>query len=257
MGVSLSDVDGSVLGHLAVLDVRPMPDDPICRAMFEIFAGRAAAELRRIRVERQVRARQAQLAGLIESAQDAIVQLDGELRVTGMNPAAERTFETPAELARGMPLPALISPADAARLEGLLRDLQGRPQNARSAWVPGGFTGLKVGGGTFLAEGTLSLFEVDRRRHVTLILRNIDERLETERRIRQPDQRDRISPHRAAGPRALRGDHRKQRAPSPRARRGAPGRAGGHGGAHPRGDRTGKGSSPGHPRGRAARPSRW
>jgi PAS domain S-box-containing protein len=183
MGVSLSDVDGSVLGHLAVLDVRPMPDDPICRAMFEIFAGRAAAELRRIRVERQVRARQAQLAGLIESALDAIVQLDGELRVTGMNPAAERTFETPAELARGMPLPALISPADAARLEGLLRELQGRPQNARSAWVPGGFTGLKVGGGTFLAEGTLSLFELDRRRHVTLILRNVDERLETERRI--------------------------------------------------------------------------
>jgi PAS domain S-box-containing protein len=183
MGVPLSDVDGSVLGHLAVLDVQPMPDDPIRRAMFEIFAGRAAAELRRLRVERQVRARQAQLSGLIESALDAIIQLDGELRVTGMNPAAERTFETPAELAHGMPLTALISPADAPKLEGLLRELQGRPQNARSAWVAGGFTGLKLGGSTFLAEGTLSSFELDRRRHVTLILRNVDERLETERRI--------------------------------------------------------------------------
>ena len=116
-----------MLGHLAVLDVQPMPDDPIRRAMFEIFAGRAAAELRRLRVERQVRARQAQLAGLIESALDAIVQLDGELRVTGMNPAAERTFETPAEHAHGMPLTALISPADAAKLEGLLRELHGPP----------------------------------------------------------------------------------------------------------------------------------
>jgi PAS domain S-box-containing protein len=183
MGVPLSDVDGSVLGHLAVLDVQPMPDDPIRRAMFEIFAGRAAAELRRLRVERQVRARQAQLTGLIESAMDAIVQLDGELRVTGMNPAAERTFETPGEHARGMPLNALISPADASKLEAIVRDLQGRPQNARSAWVPGGFTGLKLGGGTFLAEGTLSLFELDRRRHLTLILRNVDERLEAERRI--------------------------------------------------------------------------
>ena len=183
MGVPLSDVDGSVLGHLAVLDVRPMPDDPIRRAMFEIFAGRAAAELRRLRVERQVRARQAQLTGLIESALDAIVQLDGELRVTGMNPAAERTFETPDEHARGMPLTALVSPGDATKLETLLRELEGRPQNARSAWVSGGFTGLKLGGGTFLAEGTLSLFELDRRRHLTLILRNVDERLEAERRI--------------------------------------------------------------------------
>jgi PAS domain S-box-containing protein len=183
MGVPLLDLDGSVLGHLAVVDIQPMPDDPIRRAMFEIFAGRAAAELRRLRVERQVRARQAQLTGLIESALDAIVQLDGELRVTGMNPAAERTFETPVEAARGMPLTTLISPTDATKLEALLRDLAARPPSARSGWVPGGFTGLKLGGSTFPAEGTLSLFELDRRQHVTLILRNVDERLEAERRI--------------------------------------------------------------------------
>src|SRR5215813_10135041 len=107
LGVPLMDLDGSVLGHLAVLDVVPMPDDPTRRAVFEIFAGRAAAELRRLRVERQVRARQAQLGGLIESALDGIVQLDGELRVTGMNPAAERIFEIPAELATGTPLSGL------------------------------------------------------------------------------------------------------------------------------------------------------
>jgi len=156
MGVPLVDLDGSVLGHLAVLDVQPMPDDPIRRAMFEIFAGRAAAELRRLRAERELRSRQAQLAGLIESAMDAIVELDGELRVTGMNPAAERTFELPAEHARGMPLTGLVSPSDAPKLEALLRDLRGRPPNSRSAWVPGGFIGLTVGGSTFRAEGTLS-----------------------------------------------------------------------------------------------------
>ena len=183
MGVPLVDLDGSVLGHLAVLDVQPMPDDPIRRAMFEIFAGRAAAELRRLRAERELRSRQAQLAGLIESAMDAIVELDGELRVTGMNPAAERTFELPAEHARGMPLTGLVSPSDAPKLEALLRDLRGRPPNSRSAWVPGGFIGLTVGGGTFRAEGTLSLFELDRQQHLTLILRNVDERLEAERRI--------------------------------------------------------------------------
>jgi PAS domain S-box-containing protein len=160
-----------------------MPDDPTRRAVFEIFAGRAAAELRRLRVERQVRARQAQLGGLIESALDGIVQLDGELRVTGMNPAAERTFEIPAELATGTPLSGLISPADAGRLEALSRVLQESPQRGRSAWVPGGFTGLTVGGSTFPAEATLSLFELEGRKHFTLILRNVNDRLEAERRI--------------------------------------------------------------------------
>ena len=181
MGVPLVDLDGSVLGHLAVVDVQPMPDDPTRRAVFEIFAGRAAAELRRLRVERQVRARQAQLAGLIESALDAIVQLDGKLLVTGMNPAAERTFEIPEEQAMGMPLSALVSPADAGRLETLCREIQDRP--GRSAWVPGGFTGLTVGGSTFPVEATLSLFELDGHRHFTLILRNVNERVEAERRI--------------------------------------------------------------------------
>ena len=181
MGVPLMDLDGSVLGHLAVLDMVPMPDDPTRRAVFEIFAGRAGAELRRLRVERQVRARQAQLTGLIESALDAIIQLDGELRVTGMNPAAERTFELPGEQATGMPLSALVSPPDAGRLKTLCREIQDRP--GRSAWVPGGFTGLTAGGSTFPVEATLSLFELDGHRHFTLILRNVNERLEAERRI--------------------------------------------------------------------------
>ncbi|HZX43525.1 MAG TPA: GAF domain-containing protein, partial [Myxococcaceae bacterium] len=92
MGVPLQDLDGSVLGHLAIMDVNAMPEHPVRLTLFEIFAARAAAELRRLRAERGVRAREAQLAGLVASALDAIVQLDGELRVTRMNPAAERTF---------------------------------------------------------------------------------------------------------------------------------------------------------------------
>jgi PAS domain S-box-containing protein len=114
---------------------------------------------------------------------DAIVQLDSELRITGMNPAAERTFEVPGELAQGRALSTLTSRDDATKLEGLCRELQARPAQTRSAWVPGGFTGVTEGGSSFPAEGTLSLFEVDGRRHFTLIVRNVNERLEAERRI--------------------------------------------------------------------------
>ena len=183
MGVPLQDLDGSVLGHMAIMDVRPMPEDPVRLTLFEIFAGRAAAELRRLRAERGVRAREAQLTGLIESAMDAIVQLDDELRVIRFNPAAERTFEMPAEQAPGVPLSRLVAPEDVDKLVGLCRELGSRPPAERSAWVPGGFGGRAAGGRTFPAEATLSLFEVDGRRHFTLILRNVDERLEAERRI--------------------------------------------------------------------------
>jgi len=123
MGVPLTDLDGTILGHLAVIDRRPMPARPESEMILQIFAGRAAAELRRVRAERELRAREAQLAGLVHSAMDAIVQLDDGLRVIGMNPAAERTFglAVPADLAR------LVQAEDAHRLELLARELVARP----------------------------------------------------------------------------------------------------------------------------------
>src|SRR5262249_2649853 len=150
-------------GQLAVMDTKPMPEEPIRLTVFEIFAARAAAELRRLRAEREVRAREAQLARLVESTMDAIVQLDGELRVTQMNPAAERTFEIPADGCRGVPLSRLATAADAARLADLGRSLLARPPHERSAWVPGGLAARTAGGASFPAEATLSVFELEGR----------------------------------------------------------------------------------------------
>src|SRR4051794_25670536 len=78
LGVPLFDVDGRIIGHLAVLDDKPMPEEPRGIAIFRIFASRAASELRRLERDRALREREAQLSRLIESAMDAIVNLDEE-----------------------------------------------------------------------------------------------------------------------------------------------------------------------------------
>jgi hypothetical protein len=49
MGVPLLDTDGSVMGHLAVLDTKPLPPEPRLLSLFEIFAARAAAEQQRLK----------------------------------------------------------------------------------------------------------------------------------------------------------------------------------------------------------------
>jgi len=92
MGVPLLDVDNSILGNLAVLDTRPMPEDPRAVSLFQVFAARAAAELRRLRAEAEVREREEKLRRLVDSAFDAILELDQALRVTRVNPAALRVF---------------------------------------------------------------------------------------------------------------------------------------------------------------------
>ena len=184
MGVPLTDIDGTILGHLAVMDRKVMPERRESVTIFEIFAGRAAAELRRLRVERAVRAREAQLAGLIDSALDTIVQLDADMGVVGMNPAALRTFGFSPGGGSVSDLEGLLGVEDAARLRSLAQELVARPVGERSLWISGGLTGKTAGGVTFPAEGTLSLFELEGRRHFTLIVRNVNERLEAERRIR-------------------------------------------------------------------------
>ncbi|MBU2478754.1 MAG: GAF domain-containing protein, partial [Gammaproteobacteria bacterium] len=90
IGVPLKGIDGEVLGHLAVMDRRPMPEEPHSLALFQIFAARAAAELQRIRAERDVLEREEKLSRLVDGAMDAIIELDTDLCVTQLNPAAEK-----------------------------------------------------------------------------------------------------------------------------------------------------------------------
>jgi len=181
LGVPLLDIDGSVLGHLAVLDRRPMPAEPRAEALIRIFAARATAELQRLRAEVEVREREEKLAGLVDSAMDAIVELDEGLRVTRMNPAAVKLF---GEAARGTDFRRFLSPESGARLGTLANDLGDRAEGDRSLWIPGALAARRVHGAELPAEATLSRFDVHRRVFYTLILRNVNERLEAERRIR-------------------------------------------------------------------------
>ncbi len=182
MGVPLEDLDGSVLGHLAVLDRKPMPHREQQLALFEIFAARAAAELRRLRAERERREGEAELRGLVESACDAILQLDSDLCVVLLNPSAERTFELSGE-ARGTPLRRLLGVEGAERVTALARELVSRPAAGRCAPFRGELWGQTASGTTFPAEATLSSFELKGRHHFTLILRNVKERVQAERTI--------------------------------------------------------------------------
>ncbi len=181
LGVPLLDVDGSVLGHLSVLDRRPMPAEPRAEALIRIFAARATAELQRLRAETEVRQREEKLRRLVDSAMDAIVELDDGLRVTRMNPAAEKLFGCGAA---GTDFRRFLSPDGGARLAGLAAELGARAEGERSLWIPGALTARLASGAEFPAEATLSRYDVHRRVFYTLILRNVNERLEAERRIR-------------------------------------------------------------------------
>src|SRR5262249_732979 len=152
-------------------------------SLFEIFAARAAAEQRRLRQEMEVRAREEELSALLRSAMDAIVILDANNRVTGVNPAAERLFGCTAEDLLGENLHDFLSVESAKRLDSFVQEIDELPAGQRHLWIPQSLAALRWDKATFSAEATLSRFENRGQVFHTLILRNVDERLAAARRI--------------------------------------------------------------------------
>jgi PAS domain S-box-containing protein len=183
LGVPLLDTKGEVMGHLSVLDTKPLPAEARLISLFEIFAARAAAEQRRLRQEREVRAREEELSALLESAMDAIIVLDANLAITRVNPAAERLFGCTAEDLIGENLREFLHAESAARLDAFAKELDAKPAGQRQLWIPQSFTALRWDRSTFPAEATLSRFENRGQMFQTLILRNVNERIEAARRI--------------------------------------------------------------------------
>ena len=183
MGMPLLDLDGAILGHLAVLDMRPMPAEPRAQTLFQIFAARAGAELRRLRAETQVLEREQKLGRLVGSAMDAIIELDSHLAITQMNPAAERVFGCGAGAMIGETFSHYLVPDAREKLARLIIELDSRPARQRSLWVAGGFHAIARDGASFEAEATLACFDVEREPFYTLILRNVNERIEAEHKI--------------------------------------------------------------------------
>jgi PAS domain S-box-containing protein len=183
MGMPLTTNNGTILGHLAVLDTKPMPDKPKVHALIRIFAARAAAELQRVRAELEVKEREEKLGRLVDSAMDAIIELSHTFCVTRMNPAAEKVFQCQAQHTYGQDFSVFLSPEDNDKLQRLIKELDSRPENQRYQWIPDGLTPLRVDGTTFPAEATLSRYQMQRETFHTLILRNVYDRLEAKQKI--------------------------------------------------------------------------
>jgi PAS domain S-box-containing protein len=184
MGVPLKDVDETILGHMAVIDKRPLPDEPRLLTVFQLFADRASAELRRMHAEDAVREREEKLARLVDGAMDAIVELDEAMKVTHVNAAASAIFKTSSERMIDSEFSRWLAAGEYARIEKLARELDTRADGRAHAWMPGGIRGRAADGDEFPAEGTISRHHRAGRRYHTLILRDVNDRLASERTIR-------------------------------------------------------------------------
>ena len=116
LGVPLCDSAGTVLGHLAAFDDRPMPEEPRKLLTFRIFANHATAELTRLQLERQLRDSVEQLRDLYDEAPIAYVKEDLQSRFISANRAAQQILGiTPEEVPATVGLSLVPDRPDAQR----------------------------------------------------------------------------------------------------------------------------------------------
>jgi PAS domain S-box-containing protein len=184
LGYPFVDVDGRILGHISVIDKDPIPEDMQVFNVFRIFANRGTAEMRRLRAEKEILEREEKLRRLFDSAMDAIVEFDKDFKVTRINPAASRLFGYESSRVLGRLFGLLLNKESSVKLVRLSEFLDAKPEGEKFIWIPEGLRAVNEKGEEFPAEATLSGFEIGNKRFYTLILRNVNDRLLADKKIR-------------------------------------------------------------------------
>jgi PAS domain S-box-containing protein len=139
----------------------------------------------RKRAEERLRQSQEQLAGIINSAMDAIITVDADQLIVVFNSAAEKMFDCPAEEAIGKSIEVFIPDRFRPLHHGHIENFGKTKVTRRSMARLGAIFGLRTDGLEFPIEASISQLESDGKKYFTVILRDITERKKTEEEIRQ------------------------------------------------------------------------
>jgi len=137
---------------------------------------------------REVAESEARLAGVIRSAMDAIIILDGEQRVTLFNAAAEMMFGWKAGEALDRPLETFIPERFRDGLRRHMEDLWRSGVTARFISDIPDLRGLRRKGEEFPIEASISRIELEDQKLYSVMIRDISERKHAEEMLRKSEE---------------------------------------------------------------------
>ncbi len=132
------------------------------------------------------------LAGILESAMDAIVSIDEDFQVFLFNSAAEQMFACNRHEALGQPLTRFLPERFRAEHEAYLRSFADSGRSSETPAKRRAIFGLRSDGEEFPIEASVSKMEVGGKKILTIILRDISERVNTENALKESEEKFRL-----------------------------------------------------------------
>ena len=120
------------------------------------------------------------LAGMIQTAMDAILTVDEQQNLVMFNGAAERMFRCPAAEALGQPVTRFIPQRYHAEHGGYIKKFGENGATARAMGALGKLWAVRADGAEFQIEASISHIEAGGKTLFTVILRDITERVKAE-----------------------------------------------------------------------------
>ncbi|MGC2209696.1 MAG: PAS domain S-box protein [Candidatus Korobacteraceae bacterium] len=127
---------------------------------------------------------QSRFEGIVQSAMDAIISVDGQQRIVLFNQAAEKMFGCRASEVLGSPLDRFLPESFRAIHHQHIKSFGNSGVTARSMVSPAVLTALRSDGREFPIEATISKIEIGEHQLFTVILRDISERKQAEEESR-------------------------------------------------------------------------
>jgi len=175
-------IGADVLGVVECFSRQIREPDEACLQTLVTIGNQLGQFIERERGEQALRESEARFSGMITSAMDAVIAVDAAQRIVQFNPAAEQMFGCAAAQALGSPLdrfiPARFREAHRRHIEGF----GNTGVTNRRMGALGALRGLRASGEEFPIEASISHMETRGQQLFTVILRDVTEREQTERR---------------------------------------------------------------------------
>jgi PAS domain S-box-containing protein len=151
-------------------------DEDVSRLTYELIASKQALQ----RSLEELRALGARFGGILDIAEDAVISVDAQHRITLFNRAAERTFGYSASEVMGLPLDLLLPDRFAAFHRQHIEGFAGSPVATRRMGELREVVGRRKDGSEFPAEASISKLGLASGPIFTAFLRDVTERKRSE-----------------------------------------------------------------------------